>query len=116
MCSLDKSGVTTIYQWLVKADIMENAVAYLVGHPVIFIIAVIVSIVILFSFLKGVIRLFIVIAAILVLYAAYLQLTGGHTDEAFQHIALWFNNAFHFIVSSFGHLFDFLKSPKKGLL
>ena len=95
---------------------MEKAVAYLVGHPVIFVIAVIVSIMILFSFLRRVMRLFFVVAAMLVLYAAYLQLTGGHTDEAFQHIALWFNNAFHFIVSSFGHLFDLLKSPKKGLL
>jgi hypothetical protein len=95
---------------------MENSVAYLVGHPVIFFIAVIVAMVILFSFLKGVIRLFLVIAAILVLYAAYLQLTGGHTAEAFQHISLWFNNAFHFISSIFGHLFDFLKAPKKGVL
>ena len=93
---------------------MEKAVAYLVGHPVIFVIAVIVSIMILFSFLRRVMRLFFVIAAILVLYAAYLQLTGGHTGEAFQHISLWLNNAFHFTVSMFGHLFDFLKSPKKG--
>ena len=46
---------------------MEKAVAYLVGHPVIFIIAVIVSIMILFSFLRRVMRLFFVLAAILVL-------------------------------------------------
>ncbi len=94
---------------------MEKAIAYLVGHPVIFLIAVIVSIMILFSFLRGVMRLFLVIAAILVLYAAYLQLTGGQTMEAFQHIGLWFNNFFHFILSMFGHLFDFLKSPKKEM-
>ena len=93
---------------------MEKAVAYLVSHPVIFVFAVIVSIMILFSFLRRVIRLFFVIAAILVLYAAYLQLTGGHTMEAFQHIGLWFNSVFHFIISIFGHLFDVLKSPKKG--
>jgi hypothetical protein len=92
---------------------MEKAVAYLVGHPVIFTIAVIISIMILFSFLRRVMRLFFVIAAILVLYAAYLQFTGGHTLEAFQHIGLWFNNTFHFITSLLGHLFDFLKSPKK---
>ena len=95
---------------------MEKAVAYLVGHPVIFVIAVIISIMILFSFLRRVMRLFIVVAAILVLYAAYLQLTGGHTDEAFQHIALWFNNAIHFMVDLFKPLFNELKFPKKDLM
>jgi hypothetical protein len=95
---------------------MEKAVAYLVGHPVIFSIAVIISIMILFSFLRRVMRLFFVVAAMLVLYAAYLQLTGGHTFETFQHIALWFGNTFHFITSIFGYLFNFLKAPKKGML
>ncbi len=95
---------------------MEKAVAYLVGHPVIFAIAVIISIMILFSFLRRVMRLFFIVAAILVLYAAYLQLTGGNTNEAFQHIGHWFNNAFHYVVTIFGHLFDLLKSPKKELL
>ncbi len=95
---------------------MEKAVAYLVGHPVIFIIAVIISIMILFSFLRRVLRLFFVVAAILVLYAAYLQLTGGHTLEAFEHIGLWFSNAFHFIISLLGHLFDVIKTPKKGMV
>ncbi len=95
---------------------MEKSVAYLVGHPVIFMIAVIVSIMILFSFLRRVLRLFFVIAAMLVLYAAYLQLTGGHTLEAFQHIGLWFSNVFHFIIGIFGHLFDLVKAPKKGMV
>ncbi|MEI6692638.1 MAG: hypothetical protein WCL43_07925 [Chlorobium sp.] len=92
---------------------MEKAVDYLVGHPVIFVIAVIIAIMILFSFLRRVLRLFLVIAALLVLYAAYLQLTGGSTHEAFQHIALWFNNIFHFFASLFGHFFNGPKSPKK---
>ena len=56
---------------------MEKAIDYLVGHPVLFVIAVIIAIMILFSFLRRVMRLFLVTAAILVLYAAYLQLTGG---------------------------------------
>ncbi len=92
---------------------MEKAVDYLVGHPVLFVIAVMIAIMILFSFLRRVMRLFLVIAAILVLYAAYLQLTGGATHEAFQHIGLWFKNTFHFVTTLFGHVFDFLKSPKK---
>ena len=80
---------------------MEKAVDYLVGHPVLFVIAVIFAIMILFSFLRGVMRLFLVTAAVLVLYAAYLQLTGGATHEAFQHIGLWFGNTFHFITCAF---------------
>ncbi len=92
---------------------MEKAVAYLVGHPVLFVIAAIIAIVILFSFLRRVMQLFLVTAAILVLYAAYLQLTGGATHEVFQHIGLWFKNILHVITTLFGHFFDFLKSPKK---
>ena len=92
---------------------MEKAIDYLVGHPVLFVIAVIIAIMILFSFLKRVMRLFLVTAAILVLYAAYLQLTGGATHEAFQHIGLWFKNIFHFVSTLFGHIFAFLKSPNK---
>lgn len=92
---------------------MEKAVDYLVGHPVLFIIAVIIAIMILFSFLRNIMRLFLVTAAFLVLYAAYLQLTGGATHETFQHIGLWFNNLFHTLITLLGHLFDFLKSPKK---
>jgi hypothetical protein len=92
---------------------MEKAVDYLVGHPVLFVIAVIIAIMILFSFLRRIMQLFLVIAAILVLYAAYLQLTGGATHEAFQHIGLWFKNIFHLVTTLFGHFFDFLKSPKK---
>jgi len=92
---------------------MENAVDYLVGHPVLFVIAVIIAIMILFSFLRRVMRLFLVTASVLVLYAAYLHLTGGSTHEAFQHIGVWFKNTFHVVITVFGHLFDFLKSLKK---
>ena len=92
---------------------MEKAVDYLVGHPVLFVIAVIIATMILVSFLRRVMRLFLVIAAVLVLYAAYLQLTGGATHEAFLNIGLWFNNMFHAFITMFSDLFDFLKSPKK---
>lgn len=93
---------------------MEKAVTYLVAHPVIFFIAVIISIMIVFSFLRRIMRLFIVVVAILVLYAAYLQLTGGQTLDAFQHLGQWFSNAFHGVTTLFGFLFDLLKFPKKG--
>jgi hypothetical protein len=94
---------------------MEKSVDYLVGHPFLFFIAVILAILILFSFLRRVMRLFLVVAAVLVIYAAYLQLTGGATHVAFQHISLWINNAGHVITNLFSHLFELLKSPKKEL-
>ena len=92
---------------------MEKSFDYLVSHPVLMIIAVIVAIMILFSFFRRGLRLVLVVTAILVLYIALLKLTGGSTHDAFQHIGLWFKNAFHGITTVFGHLFDFLKSPKK---
>ncbi|NTV05490.1 MAG: hypothetical protein HGA59_03160 [Chlorobiaceae bacterium] len=95
---------------------MEKAIDYLVGHPVLFVLAVIISIMILLPFFRSVMRLLLVAAALLVIYAAYLQFTGGSTHEAFQHIGLWVNNAVHFITSLFTHLFDALKHPKKELL
>jgi hypothetical protein len=93
---------------------MEKSVAYLVAHPVLFVIAVILAIIIIFSFLKRVMRLFLVVAAILVLYAAWLYFTGGNMHEPFQHIEQWFQGAIHFCGELFKQLMDFLKSPKKG--
>jgi hypothetical protein len=95
---------------------MEKAVDYLVAHPVLFVVAVIISIMILLPFFRRVMRLLLVAVALLVIYAAYLQFTGGATHEAFQHIGLWLNNAVHFVASLFTHLFEMLKYPKKQLL
>jgi len=94
---------------------MEKAIDYLVAHPVLFVIAVIIAIMILLSFFRRVMRLVLVIVAMLVLYAAWLQLTGGATHEAFQHIAQWVNTAVRFLGDLFRHLFDFLKSPKREM-
>ncbi len=91
---------------------MEKAVDYLAHHPVLFFIAVIVAFMILFSFLKKVVQVFLVIAAFLVLYAAYLSVTGGHIPEAFHHIEQLVNNSFHFLSDLFR---SFLKFQKKEL-
>ncbi len=95
---------------------MQKAVDYLAGHPVLFFIAVIVSLLILFSFLKRVMRLLLVVAAVLVLYAAWLHFTGGNMHEPFLHIEQWFNALLHFFVNLFRLLFDLVKSPKKGIM
>ncbi|MEI6757495.1 MAG: hypothetical protein FDX18_08770 [Chlorobium sp.] len=95
---------------------MEKAVDYLVAHPVLFIMAVIVAIMIMLSFFRRVMRLFLVVAAMLVLYAAWLQLTGGPTHEIFQNLGHMLNNTIRFLGDLFGHLFALLKFPKKGLV
>jgi len=95
---------------------MEKVVHYLAIHPVLFFIAIIVSIMILFSFLKRVVRLFFVVAAFLVLYAAWLHFTGGNMHEPFLHIEQWLNSLLHFLGNLFRFLFDLLKFPKKGMV
>lgn len=94
---------------------MEKAVNYLATHPVLFCIAIIVSLMILFSFIKRVVRLFLVVAAVLVLYAAWLHFTGGNMHEPFLHIEQWINILIHFIGNLFRLLFDLVKFPKKGM-
>ena len=91
---------------------MEKMMDFLVHHPVIFLIAVLFSVMILFSFLRTVVRTALVVAALLVLYAAYLWLTGGHIPEAFHSLEQWVVHLFQQIISFFTSLF---KLPKKGL-
>ncbi len=95
---------------------MEKAVNYLASHPVLFFIAIIVSLMILFSFLKRVVRFFLVVAAFLVLYAAWLHFIGGNMHGPFLHIEQWLNSLFHFFGNLFRFLFDLLKFPKKGMV
>ena len=95
---------------------MEKAVNYLATHPVLFCIAIILSLMILFSFIQRVVRLFLVVAAVLVLYAAWLHFTGGNMHEPFLHIEQWFNTLLHFFGNLLKLLFELLKSPKKEIV
>ncbi|MEI8033036.1 MAG: hypothetical protein WCH05_06810 [Chlorobiaceae bacterium] len=92
---------------------MQKAVDYLISHPAMFVVAVIVSVLILFSFFRRVVRTLLVVAAILVLYLAWLQLTGGPTHEAFAHIGQWFTTIFHFLGELFSNILSLLKLTKK---
>jgi len=92
---------------------MEKAVDYLVQHPVLFVIAVIISFMILLSLFKNVMKLVLAAGAVFVLYIAYVYLTGGGIHEAVQHFEQMVATVFHFITDIFKSLFGFLKSPKK---
>ncbi|TLU82068.1 MAG: hypothetical protein FDX30_11285 [Chlorobium sp.] len=92
---------------------MEQAINYLISHPVLFVIAIIIAVMVLFSSLKKLIRLVVLIAAILVLYAAYLHFTGGDIHAAFVRIEQSFNAVIHFFAGLFSSLLELLKSSKK---
>ena len=95
---------------------MEKTVEYLTNHPVFFVIAVIISAMILFSSLKKIVELLLMVAALVVLYAAYLYLSGGHVPELFRSIEAFFSHWFHVLGDTISWLFNLLKSPKRELL
>jgi len=58
---------------------MGKIIDYLVSHPVVFSMLVIVSVMILFSFMKRIVRLVLIVVAVAVLYLAYVSWSGGDT-------------------------------------
>ncbi|TLU85859.1 MAG: hypothetical protein FDX21_04695 [Chlorobium sp.] len=91
---------------------MEKTVAYLYHHPVLFFCAIIISFMILFSFLKKVAQVVLVMGALFVLYSAYLYVSGGHIPETFQHLEHTLKSSFHFLSDMFNWFLDLLKFPK----
>jgi threonine/homoserine/homoserine lactone efflux protein len=65
---------------------MEHFFDFLVGKPVFLVIAVIISLAILFSFIKRIARLLLVVAAIAILYLAYLVWTGGNVGDFYKKV------------------------------
>jgi len=95
---------------------MEKTVEYLTHHPVFFVLAVIISVMILFSSLKKIVELLFMVAALVVLYAAYLYVSGGHVPDVFKSLEQTIGNWFHLLGDLFTWLFSFLKFPKKGVV
>jgi hypothetical protein len=60
---------------------MENLYQIITSNPIYMIIAVIISILIVFSIIKKMIKLLIITAACLVIYVGYLQYTGQEIPE-----------------------------------
>lgn len=60
---------------------MGNIIDYLVGHPVALSIAVIVSVMVLFSFMRRLVRLALIVIAAAILYLAYTAWSGGDTKD-----------------------------------
>ena len=66
---------------------MENIIEAITANPVYLAIAVILAIVIVYGFIKKIIKLVLVTASIFVLYIAYLHYTGKNTTEISQSVS-----------------------------
>ena len=66
---------------------MEPIIDFFSDQPVYLIIAVILAIAILFSFIKKLIKLAIVVAAVFVLYIAYMMWTGKEAPGSFEDVS-----------------------------
>ena len=66
---------------------MENIIEAITANPVYLAIAVLLAIVIVYGFIKKIIKLVLVTASIFVLYIAYLHYTGKNTTEISQSVS-----------------------------
>ena len=60
---------------------MENIIETMTANPVYLAIAVIIAMVMVFGFIKKIIKLILLTASVFILYVAYLHYTGKDTDE-----------------------------------
>ena len=60
---------------------MENIIETITANPVYLAIAVILAMVMVFGFIKKIIKLILLTASVFILYVAYLHYTGKDTDE-----------------------------------
>jgi uncharacterized membrane protein (Fun14 family) len=60
---------------------MENIIEAFTSNPVYLAIAVVLAVIVVYGFVKKIIKLVLVTASIFVLYVAYLHYTGKNTSE-----------------------------------
>ena len=60
---------------------MENIIEAITSNPVYLTIAVVLAVIVVYGFVKKIIKLALVAASIFVLYVAYLHYTGKNTSE-----------------------------------
>ena len=66
---------------------MENIIEAVTSNPVYLAIAVILAVVIVYGFVKRVIKLVLVTASVFILYIAYLHYTGKNTAEISKQVS-----------------------------
>jgi len=91
---------------------MEQLVELLSGNPLALAVAVIVAVMILLSFFRKVVQLLIVVVEVAVLYAAYLQISGGDAPETFRQMQETVSLSLGRLGATLKPLFELLKSWK----
>ncbi len=66
---------------------MENIIEAITVNPVYLAIAVVLAVVVVYGFIKKIIKLALVTASIFVLYIAYLHYTGNNTAEISKSVS-----------------------------
>ena len=66
---------------------MENIIETITANPVYLAIAVILAVIVVYGFIKKIIKLVLVTASIFILYIAYLNYTGKDTAEITQSVS-----------------------------
>ncbi len=66
---------------------MENIIETITANPVYLAIAVILAVIVVYGFIKKIIKLVLVTASIFILYIAYLHYTGKDTAEITQSVS-----------------------------
>jgi len=66
---------------------MENIIEAITANPVYLAIAVILAVIVVYGFIKKIIKLVLVTASIFILYIAYLHYTGKDTAEITQSVS-----------------------------
>ena len=66
---------------------MENIIEAITANPVYLAIAVVLAIVVVYGFIKKIIKLVLVTASIFVLYISYLHYTGKNTTEISKSVS-----------------------------
>ena len=67
---------------------MENIIEAITANPVYLAIAVILAIMVVYGFIKKIIKLVLITASIFVLYIAYLHYTGKNTTEISKSVSI----------------------------
>ena len=66
---------------------MENIIEAITANPVYLAIAVVLAIIVVYGFIKRIIKLALVTLSVFILYIAYLHYTGKNTSEITQSVS-----------------------------
>jgi len=91
---------------------MEQFFAFLTGNPLLLSVALVAAMLIVLSFFRKALQLLVVAAAAGLLYAAWLQVSGGDASAFFRQVQEMLSSSFGRLGAMLKPLFELLKSWK----